>query len=170
MNCNLFNIPHPKNFPANINAVVEIPKGTNVKYEFNESQGYFEYDRCLLSPMVYPSNYGFIPKTKAEDGDPLDVLIYNGIPIDRGVVVNCRPLGYLSMIDNGFVDDKILAIPQSHIRKYTSLDNIDNLFLQLCENFFSNYKRLSNHRHIDVETFGWKNKDEALKLIEKCTI
>ena len=167
---NLFYINHPENFPEAINAVVEIPKGTNVKYEYNHIEGYFFYDRSLLSPMVYPSSYGFIPGTMAEDDDPLDVLIYNGVPIDKGAVVRCRPLGYLSMIDNGDVDHKVLAIPESHIRNYRNLNEIDSIFLQLCENFFENYKKLSNHKHIETKTFGWKDKDEAIDLIKKCTI
>lgn len=170
MNPNLFHTEHPENFPHSINAVVEIPKGTNIKYEFDHENGFFIYDRCLLSPMVYPSSYGFIPRTMAEDDDPLDVLIYNGVPIDRGVIVKCRPLGYLSMIDNGDVDHKVLAIPESHIRNYQTLEDIDSLFLKLCENFFENYKKLSNHKHEETKTFGWKNKQEAIDLIKKCTI
>ena len=170
MQINLFNIKHPNNFPKNINAVVEIPKGTNTKYEYNHKEGFFFYDRCLLSPMIYPSSYGFIPKTMAEDNDPLDVLIYNGVPIDRGVVVSCRPLGYLSMIDNGEKDHKILAIPTSHIKNYTELEDIDNLFLELCENFFKNYKKLSNFNRSEVETFGWRDRKSAEELIQQCTI
>ena len=170
MPANLFNISQPEDFPKSIYAVVEIPKNTNVKYEYDHINGYFLYDRALLSPMIYPSSYGFIPQTMAEDNDPLDVLIYNSMPIDRGVVVKCRPLGYLSMIDNGDVDHKVLAIPESHIRNHKSLTDIDDLFLKLCENFFANYKRLSNHKHIETETFGWKGTDEAIDLIKKCTI
>jgi inorganic pyrophosphatase len=170
MPSNLFLIPHPKDFPNTINAVVEIPKGTNIKYEYNHIDGYFSYDRCLLSPMIYPSSYGFVPRTLAEDKDPLDILIYNGAPISRGTVVRCRPLGYLSMIDNGEVDHKILAVPVNHIRNHQSLKDIDGLFLKLCENFFANYKSLSNHEHKEVSVGGWKGKKEAIDLIHKSII
>ncbi len=170
MPSNLFLIAHPKDFPKTINAVVEIPKGTNNKYEYNHVDGYFAYDRCLLSPMIYPSSYGFVPRTLAEDKDPLDVLIYNNKPISRGTVVRCRPLGYLHMIDNGDIDHKVLAIPINHIRKHESLEEIDPLFLKLCENFFQHYKSLSNHTHKDVSIGGWKGKDEAIDLIQNSII
>ena len=168
---NLVNdIPITSDDYEHVNCIVEIPKGTNTKYEYDENLNIFKLDRCLVSSLQYPINYGFIPQTMAEDNDPLDVLIYNSMPIDRGVVVKCRPLGYLSMIDNGDVDHKVLAIPESHIRNHKSLTDIDDLFLKLCENFFANYKRLSNHKYIDTETFGWKGTDEAIDLIKKCTI
>ena len=86
-----------------VNCIIEIPKGTNTKYEYDENLNIFKLDRCLVSSLQYPINYGFIPRTIALDGDPLDVLVFNHDPIDRGVLVSCRVLGVLGFIDGGKV-------------------------------------------------------------------
>jgi inorganic pyrophosphatase len=164
MSSNLFHTPQPDNFPEVINAVVEIPKGTNVKYEYDHIEGHFVYDRSLLSPMVYPSSYGFIPQTIGPDHDPLDVLIYNNTPIDRGTVVESKVLGVLDMEDQGEKDYKVLVIPTSHIRDHSSIEDIDPLFLKLCKNFFAHYKDLSQNR---VVVHDWHSKEEAYKIINQ---
>lgn len=167
MSSNLFHTPQPEDFPSIINAVIEIPKGTNVKYEYDHIEGHFVYDRSLLSPMVYPSSYGFVPQTIGPDNDPLDVLIYNNTPIDRATVVESRVIGYLDMEDEGDKDYKILAIPTSHIRNHKDIKDIDPLFLKLCKNFFSHYKDLSKKK---VEVFGWHNAESAHNIIRESFI
>ena len=101
--------------------------------------------------MVYPSSYGFIPNTYADDGDPLDILVYNRIPIDRGTVVECSVIGVLDMEDEGSTvglhkDYKILGVPTSHVRDYESLSDIDPMFLNIAKNFFLHYKDLNNKK------------------------
>ena len=141
---NLFNIKQSEKFPEEIKVVIEIPKGTSAKYEYNHKEGFFEYDRSLISAMTYPCNYGFISQVMGKDGDPFDALVYNSIPIDRGVVVKCSVIGCLLMIDDGQEDHKILCAPTSHVRKYETLKDIDPLFLKISKNFFAHYKDLNN--------------------------
>ena len=165
---NLYKINQHKDFPKIIEAVVEIPKGISTKYEYDE-RGFFRYDRSLVSAMVYPSSYGFIPRTLADDGDALDALIYNRIPIDRGTVVECSVVGILDMEDedsNGNMnkDYKVLAVPTSHVRDYQSLSDIDPHFLKICKNFFAHYKDLNNQK---VKVFDWHEKDFAWDIINK---
>ena len=160
---NLYNIPaHPKS-PQRVNAIIEIPKDTNVKYEYNSKLEVFTYDRSLLSAMVYPASYGFIPQTLAEDGDALDVMIYNATPINTGTLVESRVIGVLDMEDDGFKDYKILATPISHIREYRSLADIDPNFLKICQNFFAHYKDLNNKK---VKVFDWHEADIAKEIVE----
>ena len=159
---NFYKLPsHPKS-PKLVYAVVEIPKGTSAKYEYDEALDAFVYDRSLLSAMTYPASYGFIPNTLAEDNDPLDILVYNSIPIERGTIVECEVLGVLDMIDDGEKDYKIIGTPTSHIRKYESLEQLDPLFLKVCKNFFLHYKDL-NGKEVDV--YGWHGKELAQQII-----
>ena len=141
---NLYKIPVHKNSPEIINAIIEIPRGTSAKYEYDMELGVFRLDRCLQSAMMYPANYGFIPGTLADDGDPLDVLIFNRTPIDRGTLVECRTIGVLNMDDDGKKDYKILAVPVNHYRVYNTLHDIEDLFLDVTKNFFEHYKDLND--------------------------
>ena len=159
--------PHKKS-PYTVEAVVEIPKGTSVKYEY-DSRGFFRYDRCLTSAMVYPANYGFISSTYADDGHPLDILGYNQAQIDRGTVVECLVVGVLDMEDEGSTvgmhkDYKVLGVPTSHIRKLKSLKDIDPLFLDISKNFFLHYKDLNNK---EVKVFDWHEKETAWDIINE---
>ena len=168
---NLYNLPTHKESPKIVNAVVEIPKGVSTKYEYNP-KGYFTYDRSLLSSMVYPASYGFIPDTIADDGDPLDILVYNRIPIERGVVVECKVVGILDMEDEGSTvglhkDYKVLGVPTSHVRDYNSLSDIDPMFLQISKNFFLHYKELNNK---EVKVFDWHEKEKAFSIIQDSII
>jgi len=161
---NLYNISkHPKS-PQRVYGVIEIPKDTNVKYEYRPDLEAFIYDRSLISAMVYPANYGFIPSTKAEDGDALDLLVYNNMPIQRGTIVECRVIGVLDMEDDGEKDYKILGTPISHIREYRGLSDIDPQFLKICQNFFSHYKDLNNKI---VEVKDWHDADFARKIVNQ---
>jgi inorganic pyrophosphatase len=161
---NLYNIPQHQDWPKIVNAVVEIPKGTSAKYEYDNELGVFKYDRSLLSAMTYPASYGFIPQTKADDGDALDILVYNSTPILRGTVVECLVLGVLDMNDEGKKDYKILGTPISHVRNYDSLDDIDPLFLEVSKNFFQHYKDLNDKQ---VEILNWHDHKTARTIVKE---
>tara|TARA_B100000989_G_scaffold115828_1_gene85256 strand:- start:8001 stop:8513 length:513 start_codon:yes stop_codon:yes gene_type:complete len=161
---NLYNIPIHQKSPNIVNAIVEIPKGTSVKYEYDKDFGVFKYDRSLTSAMTYPCSYGYIPSTLGEDGDPLDFLVYNSTPIDRATLVECKVIGILDMEDDGEKDYKILGVPTSHVRRHYSLKSIDPMFLKIASNFFAHYKDLSKKQ---VKVFDWHEKDHAQKIINE---
>tara|TARA_R110002020_G_scaffold274047_1_gene489212 strand:+ start:268 stop:861 length:594 start_codon:yes stop_codon:yes gene_type:complete len=151
--------------PKVVNAVVEIPKGTSAKYEYNPELDMFQLDRCLPSSMIYPCSYGFVPSTFAEDNDPLDILIYNDVPIQRGTLVECNIIGALDMTDSGGRDWKILGTPTSHVKKYRSLRDIDPLFLKVASYFFKHYKDLNNSF---VKVGDWHGKQKTYDIIKEC--
>ena len=151
--------------PRVVNAVVEIPKGTSAKYEYNPELDMFQLDRCLPSSMIYPCTYGFVPSTFAEDNDPLDILIYNDVPIQRGTLVECNVIGALDMTDSGGRDWKILGTPTSHVKKYRSLKDIDPMFLKIASYFFKHYKDLNNSY---VKVGDWHGKQKTYNIIEEC--
>ena len=151
--------------PKVVNAIVEIPKGTSAKYEYNPKLDTFQLDRCLPSSMMYPCSYGFVPSTLAEDNDPLDMLIYNDTPIDRGTLVECTVIGVLDMKDSGGQDWKILGTPTSHVRKYRSIKDIDLMFIKVASYFFRHYKDLNNKY---VEVGDWYGKQFAYDIIKDC--
>jgi len=151
--------------PKVVNAIVEIPKGTSAKYEYNPKLDTFQLDRCLPSSMMYPCSYGFVPSTLAEDNDPLDMLIYNDTPIDRGTLVECTVIGVLDMKDTGGQDWKILGTPTSHVRKYRSIKDIDPMFIKVASYFFRHYKDLNNKY---VEVGDWYGKQFAYDIIKDC--
>ncbi len=160
---NLYKIPQHSLYPKVVRAVIEIPRGTSAKYEYDPDIGIFVYDRSLLTAMTYPSNYGFIPNTLAEDGDALDILVYNS-PLERGTVVDCKIVGVLDMDDEGQKDYKILGVPTSHIRPYLGIQDIDPLFLQISKNFFQHYKDLNDKT---VNIYDWHDKDFAVEIVDK---
>lgn len=144
---------HPDKFPNLIRTVVEIPKDTYLKYEYHQD-GYFFLDRCLLSSMRYPSSYGFIPSTLGEDGDPLDILVYNNHPINMGAVVDVYPIAALKMIDGGIEDLKFVGVPVFHVHadKFKNLSDLDSHWVRQIEHFFLSYKELEGKK---VELDGW---------------
>ena len=163
---NLYDIPVHDKSPDVINTIIEIPRGTSAKYEYDPKLDLFRMDRCLLTAMVYPANYGFIPNTLAADGDPLDVLIYNRTPIERGTLVECRPLGVLNMTDDGCKDYKILAVPTSHYKPPLTMYDVEDLFLDVTRNFFEHYKELNNKT---VQVGRWHGADRAKRIITNDT-
>lgn len=163
---NLLHIPIGENFPTVINTIVEIPKDTNAKYEYNVSLGILELSRCLISSMRYPASYGFVPQTISDDGDPLDVLIYNTVPIQSLALVEVRPIGALHMIDNGIDDYKVLGIPVYNPNNYNRLSDLDSLFLEVVEDFFEHYKN-NDKKKGTVEINGWVDIDKTYSLIQK---
>lgn len=150
-----------------INSVIEISKDTNVKYEYDHNLGVFKLDRCLISAMRYPCNYGFIPKTIGDDGDPLDVIIYSGVPLIAGCVVTGRILGALDMEDKGHKDYKILIIPSFNSRRINKLEELEENYLEIIKDFFSYYKNVTGSK---VKINNWLGVEETLQIIRKSII
>jgi inorganic pyrophosphatase len=155
------------NSPQIINAIVEIPKETHNKYEYDEKLDIIKLDRVLHSPMHYPVDYGFIPQTRSKDGDHLDVMIITNSPIFTGCLIEVRPVGVLIMSDEKGDDEKILAVPlknpsYDHVK---SLKDVEEHFLKELVHFFSEYKRLENNKEVSIK--GWLNRAEAYKIIKE---
>ena len=161
---NLVNdIPITNDDFQHISCVVEIPKGTNTKYEYNEKYNIFELERCLVSSLQYPINYGFVTQTYALDNDPLDVLIFNHDPIDRGSLVKCRPLGVLDFVDDEEIDYKLIVAPHwSPLDRYSSLDGIEDSHLKIFKQFFRIYKI---DRSSSTKVGEWKNGKKAMSVV-----
>lgn len=155
-----------RKFPTTVNAIVEIPKDSSVKYEYNAEHDCFMLDRCLISSMRYPASYGFIPQTLSDDGDPLDILVYNTVPIQTGTLVECRIVGGLKTIDSGVLDYKILGIPLYNPNKYTDLNQIDEVFLKVTADFFTHYKNYNKKTNL-VSVEKWHRKETIYELIRK---
>ena len=146
------------NPPNDINVIVEVPVGGDpIKYEMDKDAGTMVVDRFLYTPMTYPGNYGFVPHTLSEDGDPIDVLVCNTRALVPGCVINVRPIGVLIMEDDGGQDEKILAVPSSHLsRRYHDVKNYDDLpeiTLQQIEHFFAHYKDLEPGKWVKIDGF-----------------
>ncbi len=150
--------------PARINVIVEIPKGSQNKYEYDKDHRVFRLDRVLFSPMHYPGDYGFVPQTLAEDNDPLDALVLVSYPTYPGVLIVSRPIGVLHMQDSGQQDHKILCVPYDDIRMETMLKvtDIQSAVRQEIAHFFQVYKELEGKK---VVIGGWDEKEEAEKII-----
>jgi inorganic pyrophosphatase len=159
-------IPIGEKNPEMVNVVVEIPRGTYNKYEYDDGYDVLRLDRVLHSPFFYPVDYGFIPETVAEDGDHLDVLTITDSPTFPGCLIRVRPLAVLKMSDEKGRDNKILAVPQDHphYRNVKSVKDIEPHILDEIIHFFTEYKRLE--RKI-VKVDGWGTKQEALKAIKE---
>ena len=150
--------------PESSTAVIEISKGSKVKYELDKETGLLKMDRILYTSTHYPANYGLIPKTYADDGDPLDVLVLCSQHIYPMTLVECYPIGYISMIDSGSNDEKIIAIPNDD-PTYNQYDDISDLpphIFEEMKHFFSVYKTLENKETVVNDIHG---KDEAIKII-----
>jgi len=154
--------------PVDINVIIEVSVGGEpIKYELDKSSGTLVVDRFLYTPMRYPGNYGFVPHTLSEDGDPIDVLVCNTRTIVPGAVINCRPIGVLDMEDDGGRDEKILAVPSSSISmRYDAIRNADDLpdiTLAQIRHFFEHYKDLEPDKWVRI--LGLHNADRAKQLI-----
>lgn len=156
--------------PEDINVIIEIPSNyPPIKYEADKDMDILVVDRFMSTPMFYPANYGYIPNTLADDGDPIDVLVVTPYPLQAGVVIRARPIGVLLMTDEKGVDEKILAVPHgcvTHIYDtWQDIDDAPKLLLDQIKHFFENYKSLEEGKWVKLE--GWGNKAEACKLILK---
>ena len=151
----------------NFYAVIEIGKGSKMKYELDKKTGFLLLDRVLYTSTHYPANYGFIPRTYAEDGDPLDVLVLCSETIASLALVKCYPIGVISMIDNGAPDDKIIAIPFNDptYNGYTDISQLPQHIFDEMSHFFTVYKQLENKGTIIDEV---KGREAAIDIIERC--
>ncbi|WP_104624916.1 inorganic diphosphatase [Helicobacter felis] len=158
--------------PDAINAIIEIPYGSKVKYEVDKDSGAVVVDRVLYPSMVYPANYGFVPHTLGGDGDPADILVLNDDPLQAGSVIKCRLVGVLFMEDEGGVDEKLLAVPVEKIdpryAKIQSLEDLPPITLEKIKHFFETYKDLEKDKWVKVKGFG--NKTQAQEVLEKAIL
>jgi inorganic pyrophosphatase len=159
----LYEIPTHTDSPKIVNAIVEIPKYSRYKYEYDPEYDQFVLNRSLMSAMVYPANYGFISSTLAADGDALDILILSDDPIDKGTIVPTRVIAALHMIDDGEVDYKLIGVPISAYQQSKDFNDIDPLQLDIIYNFFARYKELEGK---EVILKGWINREDTYKIIE----
>ena len=153
--------------PGLINVLIEIAGGSKNKYEFDKDLNAFALDRVLFSSVQYPYDYGFVPNTLADDGDPLDGMVLMDEPTFPGCVIAARPIGMLEMIDGGDRDEKILCVPDKDPR-YVGVKTLDDVAphrLDEIAEFFKSYKNLEKKV---TEILGWKGLDEVQPLIEKC--
>ena len=153
--------------PSDFICVIEIPKGSKNKYELDKETGYIILDRILYTSTHYPANYGFIPRTYGDDGDPLDVLLLCSEPVSPLTLVRAYPIGVISMLDSGKRDEKIIAVPFND-PTYNSYHDISELpahVVEEMEHFFRIYKALEN-KTTDVNEQG--NREEAIRVIEHC--
>ncbi|MEP6826616.1 MAG: inorganic diphosphatase [Aestuariivirga sp.] len=156
------------NVPKEVNVIVEVPAGGEpIKYEMDKEAGTLVVDRFLYTSMRYPGNYGFIPHTLSDDGDPIDVLIANQRAIIPGAVVACKPVGVLKMQDEAGGDEKIVAVPVPRLtRRYENVHNyldLPDITIKQIEHFFQHYKDLEPGKWVKV--LGWGNAIEAENLI-----
>jgi inorganic pyrophosphatase len=161
-------IPIGDNPPEDVNVVIEVEIGGEpIKYEMDKEAGTLYVDRFLYTAMRYPGNYGFVPHTLSDDGDPIDVLVSNTRPIVPGAVINVRPVGVLRMEDNAGGDEKIIAVPSPRLTKrYVNVHNytdMPQITLEQIEHFFQHYKDLEPGKWVKIS--GWGDAEEAKQLI-----
>lgn len=162
--------PGPKDkIPEELYVFIEVPKGSQNKYELDKETGVIMLDRVLYTSMHYPANYGFIPKTLCEDGDPLDCLVLSSTIIHPGVVVKVRPIGLLVMEDEKGMDEKLIAVPTEKIDpRFSNIKDISDLPESIkneIKHFFERYKELEPGKWVKIKE--WKNREEALKYVKK---
>ncbi|HEY9768774.1 MAG TPA: inorganic diphosphatase [Coleofasciculaceae cyanobacterium] len=153
--------------PGVINVLIEIPGGSKNKYEFDKDMNAFALDRVLFASVKYPYDYGFVPNTLADDGDPLDGMVIMDEPTFPGCVIAARPIGMLEMIDGGDRDEKILCVPAEDPR-YNEVKSLKDLAphrLEEIAEFFRTYKNLEKKV---TEIQGWKDVDAVTPLVEEC--
>lgn len=145
-------------------ALIEIPAGSNVKYEQDEETGELVVDRFLYTAFSYPFNYGYIKGTKAEDGDPLDVIVLSSQSVVPGVVIKCHAIGILDMEDEEGQDFKIIAVPDKKVDpvygEYQDIQSVPQPILNKIKHFFENYKTLEPGKWVKVKEFGGREKAE----------
>jgi len=152
--------------PEEFICVIEIPKGSKSKYELDKETGYLMLDRILYTSTHYPANYGFIPRTYGDDGDPLDVLLLCAQTLEPLTLVKAKPIGVISMIDNGQGDEKIIAVPSNDptYNHYTDISELPTHIFDEMSHFFSVYKNLEHKQTAVNEVMG---REKAIEIIEK---
>jgi len=157
-----------KDVPNDINVIIEIPAFSEpVKYELDKDSHLLVVDRFMATCMQYPANYGFVPNTLSEDGDPVDVLVVTPVPLRHGSMIRCRPVGVLKMTDESGVDAKIIAVPHDKLTPlYSNVHEINDLpalLLKQIEHFFEHYKDLEKGKWVKVD--GWADASAAKQEI-----
>ena len=165
---NINKIKAGNDLPNEVNTIIEIPSHASpIKYEIDKDSSAIWVDRFINVPMYYPANYGFIPHTLSEDGDPIDILVISPTPLLVGCVLACRPIGVLDMEDESGRDIKLIAVPAKKMNSgYDNVDSVDDLdpnLKQQIEHFFENYKKLETDKWVKIT--GWCGKDQALSEI-----
>jgi len=157
-------LPAGPKAPEVVTAVIEIPAKSRNKYELDKDSGLLKLDRVLYSAVHYPGDYGFIPRTLHEDGDPMDILVRINEPTFPGCLIEARPIGVLRMLDKGEPDDKILAVPTNDPfhNEYYDIADIPQHYLKEVEHFFHIYKDLEGKR---VQILGWEKSEVAMAMI-----
>lgn len=152
-----------------INVLVEIPKDSGIKYELDKDSGVVMVDRFLHTAMRFPTNYGFVPNTLADDGDPLDVMVLSEFSVAPGTVIPSVVIGMLEMEDEAGIDTKILAVPTKKIDplfgSFTDIDDVPEATKNKMKHFYENYKSLEPGKWVKLKE--WKNKSEALEAVKK---
>ena len=165
---NIDAIPVGNNPPHDVNVIIEVPVGgAPIKYEMDKASGALFVDRFLYTSMRYPGNYGFVPHTLSDDGDPIDVLVASTRALTPGAVINCRPIGVLIMTDEAGQDEKVVAVPSTKLtRRYEKVNNYSDLpeiTLQQISHFFEHYKDLEANKWVHIER--WGDAEEAREMI-----
>lgn len=167
-------VPAGKNLPDEINVIIEIPSHADpVKYEVDKDSGAIFVDRFMATPMHYPTNYGYVPNTLSDDGDPVDVLVITPFPLLAGSVIRCRPVGVLNMTDESGEDAKVLAVPIDKLstlyRGISEYTEVSELLLKQIEHFFAHYKDLEPNKWVKIE--GWADaaaaKEEIVSSVKR---
>ncbi|AXS42106.1 inorganic diphosphatase [Breoghania sp. L-A4] len=161
-------VPIGKTPPEDINVIIEVPVGGEpIKYEMDKAAGAMFVDRFLYTPMRYPGNYGFVPHTLSDDGDPIDVIVANQRPVVPGAIMNCRPIGVLYMEDESGGDEKIIAVPSSKLTqrydRVVSYKDLPEITVKQIEHFFERYKDLEDGKWVKIK--GWGGVEEAKAMI-----
>ncbi len=161
-----------KDAPELVNVFIEIPKNSNIKYEFDDETEEIRIDRVLHTSMVYPFNYGFIPKTWAEDHDPIDVIVLSEIPFTSGTYVEARPIGMIDMKDEEGIDTKIVAVPKTKVDPtFADINEVTELgepLRQKLIHFFEHYKELEKGKWVKIT--GFKSAADAKKKIKEAMV
>ena len=165
---NLDRVDSGRDVPNDIHVIIEIPAHSDpVKYEVDKDTGAMYVDRFMNTAMHYPCNYGYVPHTLSEDGDPVDVLVLTPVPLITGSVVRCRPIGVLKMTDESGDDAKVLAVPVDKLckqyRKVETFRDVPDMILEQIAHFFEHYKDLDEGKWVRVE--GWGGIEEAKEEI-----
>lgn len=167
---NLDKVSVGRNPPFEVNVVIEVPIGSEpVKYELDKESGAIFVDRFLHTSMSYPANYGFIPHTLSDDGDPVDVLVTGPHPVVPGAIIRARPVGVLIMDDEKGQDEKVLSVPVDELHPYyrnvNSYRELPDILTQQIAHFFAHYKDLEVGKWVNIK--GWGEPGEAHKMIEE---
>lgn len=159
-------LPTGPDVPEVVWAIIEIPKGSRNKYEYSKELGLYQLDRVLHSPMQYPGEYGFIPRTLYDDNDPMDIMVLMGERTFPGCAIEARPVGLMRMIDDSEKDDKILAVPAEDptFDDIQDVDDVPSHTLKEIAHFFATYKDLEEGKEVEVK--GWDGKQKALDAVE----